>query len=235
MVAAARRGLRRRLPLRPPGALRRDTEALVRRARPARGPLLLRPHDDYRPAASSRSTCCAGSRATRTVVVLVDDDPLVLDAARAAGFDVLPATWMGEHCPALLRGPGARRPHLIAATGAVARRGRADSVGCMTSSHDRRLRSPRCPTAGWPRPPWPGPRTSTSATPTSASSGSAPRTSGCATAGCRAPPTARTSASPSGWCSTAPGASPPASCSTAAGRRSRSPRPRSAPPRSPRR
>ena len=34
---------------------------------------------------------------TRTVVVLVDDDPRVLDAARAAGFDVLPATWMGEH------------------------------------------------------------------------------------------------------------------------------------------
>ena len=38
--------------------------------------------------------------ATRTVVVLVDDDPRVLDAARAAGFDVLPAAWMGEH-PAL--------------------------------------------------------------------------------------------------------------------------------------
>ena len=34
---------------------------------------------------------------TRTVVVLVDDDPRVLDAARRAGFDVLPATWMGEH------------------------------------------------------------------------------------------------------------------------------------------
>jgi hypothetical protein len=32
--------------------------------------------------------------------VLVDDDPRVLDAARTAGFDVLPATWMGEH-PAL--------------------------------------------------------------------------------------------------------------------------------------
>ena len=35
--------------------------------------------------------------ATHTVVVLVDDDPRVLDAARRAGFDVLPATWMGEH------------------------------------------------------------------------------------------------------------------------------------------
>ena len=29
------------------------------------------------------------------VAVLVDDDPLVCEAARAAGFDVLPATWMG--------------------------------------------------------------------------------------------------------------------------------------------
>ena len=28
--------------------------------------------------------------------MLVDDDPLVCDAARVAGFDVLPATWMGE-------------------------------------------------------------------------------------------------------------------------------------------
>jgi hypothetical protein len=34
---------------------------------------------------------------TSTVVVLVDDDPRVLDEARLAGFDVLPATWMGEH------------------------------------------------------------------------------------------------------------------------------------------
>ena len=37
----------------------------------------------------------------REIAVLVDDDPLVCDAARAAGFDVLPATWMGE-APTLL-------------------------------------------------------------------------------------------------------------------------------------
>jgi len=35
--------------------------------------------------------------------VLVDDDKRVLTAAREAGFDVLPATWMGadEDLPAL--------------------------------------------------------------------------------------------------------------------------------------
>jgi hypothetical protein len=34
------------------------------------------------------------------VALLVDDDALVLEAARKAGFDVLPATWMGA-APAL--------------------------------------------------------------------------------------------------------------------------------------
>jgi hypothetical protein len=29
------------------------------------------------------------------VAVVVDDDPVVLTAVRQAGFDVLPATWMG--------------------------------------------------------------------------------------------------------------------------------------------
>ena len=30
------------------------------------------------------------------VAVLVDDDPLVCEAARQAGYDVLPATWMEQ-------------------------------------------------------------------------------------------------------------------------------------------
>ena len=34
------------------------------------------------------------SAADRAIAVLVDDDPLVLDAARNAGYDVLPADWM---------------------------------------------------------------------------------------------------------------------------------------------
>jgi len=61
------------------------------------GPLLLRPFDDYRPSRLYKIEALRDIARTKTVVVLVDDDPRVLDAARDAGFDVLPATWMGEH------------------------------------------------------------------------------------------------------------------------------------------
>jgi phosphatidate phosphatase APP1 len=61
------------------------------------GPLMLRPLDDYRPSSVYKVEVLELLAETRTVVVLVDDDPRVLDAARRAGFDVLPATWMGEH------------------------------------------------------------------------------------------------------------------------------------------
>jgi hypothetical protein len=61
------------------------------------GPLLLRPSEDFRPARFFKVDVLRELSQTRTVVVLVDDDPRVLDAARDAGFDVLPATWMGEH------------------------------------------------------------------------------------------------------------------------------------------
>ncbi len=61
------------------------------------GPLMLRPYDDYRPSRLYKVEALRGLAPTSTVVVLVDDDPRVLDAARDAGFDVLPATWMGEH------------------------------------------------------------------------------------------------------------------------------------------
>jgi hypothetical protein len=61
------------------------------------GRLLLRPAGDFRPSSVYKVEVLRELAETRTVVVLVDDDPRVLDAARAAGFDVLPATWMGEH------------------------------------------------------------------------------------------------------------------------------------------
>jgi hypothetical protein len=64
------------------------------------GRLVLRPSGDYRPSSVWKVEQLEALAGTRTVVVLVDDDPRVLDAARRAGFDVLPATWMGEH-PAL--------------------------------------------------------------------------------------------------------------------------------------
>lgn len=56
--------------------------------------LVLRPWGDRRPARMVKVEALRRLSRDRTVAVLVDDDPLVLDAARAAGFDVLPADWM---------------------------------------------------------------------------------------------------------------------------------------------
>ena len=79
------------------GRLRRVTgDWLARHGLPA-GELRLRPHADFRPSSDFKVEALRAIAATRTVVVLVDDDLRVLDAARAAGFDVLPAAWMGEH------------------------------------------------------------------------------------------------------------------------------------------
>ena len=80
-----------------PERLRAVTERWFARHDLPEGPLLLRPVDDYRPSSVYKIDVLEELAETRTVVVLVDDDPRVLDAARRAGFDVLPATWMGEH------------------------------------------------------------------------------------------------------------------------------------------
>jgi len=61
------------------------------------GPLRLRPPRDFRPSRVFKVEVLRELARDRTVGLLVDDDPGVLDAARAGGFDVLPATWMGEH------------------------------------------------------------------------------------------------------------------------------------------
>jgi hypothetical protein len=80
-----------------PERLREVTEGWFRRHGLPDGPLLLRPYDDYRPARFFKVEVLQRLAETSTVVVLVDDDPRVLEEARLAGFDVLPATWMGEH------------------------------------------------------------------------------------------------------------------------------------------
>lgn len=80
-----------------PERLRRVTQRWFDRHDLPAGPLMLRPFDDYRPSSVFKVEMLETLAETRTVVVLVDDDPRVLDAARRAGFDVLPATWMGEH------------------------------------------------------------------------------------------------------------------------------------------
>ena len=80
-----------------PERLRAVTERWFQRHDLPPGRLLLRPHDDYRPSRDYKLEALRTLAVDHTVVVLVDDDPRVLDAVRAAGFDVLPATWMGEH------------------------------------------------------------------------------------------------------------------------------------------
>jgi hypothetical protein len=86
-----------------PERLRRVTEEWFRRHGLPEGPVLLRPEGDFRPSSVFKVQALRELARNRTVVVLVDDDERVLTAAREAGFDVLPATWMGadEDLPAL--------------------------------------------------------------------------------------------------------------------------------------
>lgn len=64
------------------------------------GELHLRPNNDYRPSRIFKVEMLDRFSQRATVVVFVDDDPMVWESARQAGYDVLPATWMG-HLPAL--------------------------------------------------------------------------------------------------------------------------------------
>ena len=86
-----------------PERLRGVTESWFRRHGLPDGPLLLRREGDFRPSRDFKVEALEELARTRAVVVLVDDDERVLAAAREAGFDVLPATWMGpdEDLPAL--------------------------------------------------------------------------------------------------------------------------------------
>jgi hypothetical protein len=79
-----------------PERCRADTEAWLRRHTLPVGPLLLRAAGDRRPAKLVKTQALRRLARERTVGLLVDDDPEVLDAVRAAGFDVLPADWMPE-------------------------------------------------------------------------------------------------------------------------------------------
>jgi hypothetical protein len=80
-----------------PESLRAVTEHWLRSHELPAGPLRLRPARDFRASSAFKVEQLRELSSDRTVVVLVDDDPRVLAAARADGYDVLPATWMGEH------------------------------------------------------------------------------------------------------------------------------------------
>jgi hypothetical protein len=77
-----------------PERCREDTLTWLDRHDLPRGEVLLRPPGDRRPARLVKVEALDRLSADRRVAVLVDDDPLVLDAARNAGYDVLPADWM---------------------------------------------------------------------------------------------------------------------------------------------
>ena len=79
-----------------PEHCRPDTESWFARHALPSGELLLRPRGDSRPAKDVKVEVLRRLRRRAPVSVVVDDDPAVLEAVRAAGFDVLPATWMGE-------------------------------------------------------------------------------------------------------------------------------------------
>ena len=79
-----------------PEHCRRDTEAWFAHHALPPGELLLRPRRDHRPARDVKVEALRRLAERAPVTVLVDDDTAVLAAARAAGFDVLPATWMGD-------------------------------------------------------------------------------------------------------------------------------------------
>jgi hypothetical protein len=79
-----------------PERLRDDTETWLARHRLPAGQLHLRPQRDFRPAREFKVQMLTTLSRRAPVAVLVDDDPGVLESARLAGFDVLPATWMGE-------------------------------------------------------------------------------------------------------------------------------------------
>jgi phosphoglycolate phosphatase-like HAD superfamily hydrolase len=58
------------------------------------GPLHMRRDDDRRPARFTKVAVLRQLARTRSVAVVVDDDVLVVQAVRAAGFPVLHADWM---------------------------------------------------------------------------------------------------------------------------------------------
>lgn len=84
-----------------PERCRQDTLDWLARHDLPPGELLLRPAGDFRPARVMKVERLHLLAEEAPVTVVVDDDPQVCEAAQAAGFDVLPATWMGTQ-PTLL-------------------------------------------------------------------------------------------------------------------------------------
>ena len=79
-----------------PERCRRDTMNWLRRYGLPEGRLIMRRGGDFRPARVTKVELLRELATIRPVAVLVDDDPHVCAAARAAGFTVFQATWMTQ-------------------------------------------------------------------------------------------------------------------------------------------
>ncbi|RKS77896.1 hypothetical protein CLV35_1599 [Motilibacter peucedani] len=79
-----------------PERCRADTERWLREHGLPEGRLLMRRGGDRRPARQTKVELLRRLAAERPVDVLVDDDAAVVAAARAAGFAVMHADWMGR-------------------------------------------------------------------------------------------------------------------------------------------
>jgi hypothetical protein len=77
-----------------PERCRDDTETWLRRHRLPAGQLVMRPEGDRRPARVTKLQLLGQLSAAGLVAVVVDDDPAVCAALRAAGWPVEQADWM---------------------------------------------------------------------------------------------------------------------------------------------
>jgi beta-phosphoglucomutase-like phosphatase (HAD superfamily) len=77
-----------------PERLRTATQSWLNAQLLPPGRLIMRPEGDRRPSAVVKLHELRRLRRESTVELLVDDDPSVIDAARAAGFTVQAADWM---------------------------------------------------------------------------------------------------------------------------------------------
>ncbi len=78
-----------------PERCRRDTQRWLERYELPSAPLHMRGNSDRRPGRVTKLAVARRLREAAEVAYLVDDDPVVVQALREDGFDVVHATWMG--------------------------------------------------------------------------------------------------------------------------------------------
>jgi phosphoglycolate phosphatase-like HAD superfamily hydrolase len=77
-----------------PERCRRDTEAWIAEHGLPKGKVWMRGTQDRRPAKTAKLELLKRLAGKQDVALVVDDDPLVCDAYRKAGFTVVEADWM---------------------------------------------------------------------------------------------------------------------------------------------